>query len=327
MKGRIRYCVLSLSLVGVSIGTTAHAQVNYIGPGSTLQGDYLRGAGIAAWGMGQYNLNTAQAEAINLDTGIRFNEYVAAVANEANRQYHARIYAESSKLKESYKQNRARLLESPEAHDVLDAAALNRLLESIQNSKVGESELRASQFQVPLSVDMIRKIPFKIGDAGARFSMDRLCMKGQVAWPVALQDDRFKLYKKAYEQALDKALEQAMDGKMQIPAIEAVEAAATDLFRRLNDVVGPRDDPLFNEAKKRLIELESTAGLLKQERIERTIGEIDRYSGTTVGDLVAFMQMHNLHFAAAMTPEDRKLLPELYVLFKEQRDKLPNPAN
>jgi hypothetical protein len=317
---------LLVSVTTVLLGPEAYAQGGYIAPGSTLAGDYLRGAGIAAWGAGQYNLSTAQAESINLDTAIRFNEYVAAVVKEQNREYQARKYEDSSKLKEMYKQNRERLLQNPEAHDVLDAAALNRLLEQIQNAKVGESAMRASQLQVPLSVDMIRKIPFKVGDAGARFSMDRLCMKGKLSWPVALQDDRFNLYKKAYQQTLDRVLDQAIDGKMQIPAIEALEAAAADLFRRLDQVVGPRDDPLFIEAKKRITELESTAGLLKQERIERTIGEIDRYSGTSVGDLIAFMQMHNLHFAAAATPEERKLLPELYVLFKEQNDKLASAA-
>jgi hypothetical protein len=317
---------LSVPLFAALLGPAVHGQGNYIGPGSTPQGDYLRGAGIAAWGMGQYNLNTAQAEAINLDTTIRFNEYVAAVANEANREYHARIYAESTKVKEFYKQNRARLLESPEAHDVLDAAALNRLLESIQNSKVGESELRASQFRVPLSVDLIRKIPFKVGDAGERFSMDRLCLKDKGTWTPALQDDRFLPYKKAYAQALDTALEQAIDGKMQETAIKALETASEELLTRLDQVIGQRDDWYYTEAKRRLTELRGTARLLTKEKVERAIAEIDKYSGTTVGDLIGFMQTHNLHFAKAETPEDRKLLPELYALLKEQRDKLPNPA-
>ena len=73
-------------------------------------------------------------------------------------------------------------------------------------------------------------------------------------------------------------------------------------------------------------ELQSTVRLLRKEKVERAIGEIERYSGTTVGDLMEFMQIHNLRFAAADTVEERKLLPELYASLKEQNDKLGIPA-
>ena len=71
----------------VLAGSAAGARAQWIGPGSTPQGDYLRGAGIAAMGMGIYNEKTAIANSINLDTMIRWNEYMAAVANEQRREY------------------------------------------------------------------------------------------------------------------------------------------------------------------------------------------------------------------------------------------------
>ena len=52
--------------------------------------------------------------------------------------------------------------------------------------------------------------------------------------------------------------------------------------------------------------------LLKTAKIERAIGEIDKYSGTTINDLKMFMQSHNLRFAAAKTPEEKLMYPELY---------------
>ncbi len=61
---------LLASLVVLAVmGPGARAQ--FIGAGSTPQGDYLRGAGIAAMGMGIYNEKTAIANSINLDTMIR----------------------------------------------------------------------------------------------------------------------------------------------------------------------------------------------------------------------------------------------------------------
>ena len=56
--------------------------------------------------------------------------------------------------------------------------------------------------------------------------------------------------------------------------------------------------------------------------IEQALGEIDKYSGTTVNDLRLFMQKYNLRFDAAKTPEERKLYPALYAALQQQREKV-----
>ena len=184
-----------------------------------------------------------------------------------------------------------------------------------------ESTFRSSKYEVPLPVEVIRHIPFRLDETGEKFSMDRLCMKGKRNWSVAFQDKQFEHVKKAYERALDKVLEQAIDGKMQIPSIEEVEARVDDLYRKLNEVVGPRNDPLYIEAKERVKDLKKTVEMLKKEKIERAIGQIDKYSGTTVNDLKLFMREHHLRFDAAKTTEEKRLFPQLYtslVLFRNQ---------
>jgi hypothetical protein len=318
----LRVAVATSALL-VALESTAGAQ--FITAGSTPQGDYLRGVGIADWGMGLFNLYTAQATSINLDTAIRENEYVSAVAKERTREYVARKLADSTKVKEFYKQEQTRLLEKPESHDVEDGRALNIVLKQLWDSNVGESTFRSSAYQVPLPADLVRHIPFKLDEKGEKFSMERLSLKGKKWRAIAFQDNRFQHVKKAYEGAMDKALEQAIDGRMQIAAIEEVERKGDDLLARLNEVVGPSSDRLYIEAKERVKELQSTVRLLKTEKIERAIGEIDKYSGTTVNDLKLFMLKHNLRFAAAKTPEERELLPDLYARLVQQRDKVTIP--
>ena len=73
------------------------------------RGDYLRGLGIAAWGLGTHNHNTAQADSINVNTVIKWNEYIAAVAKEQTREYLARKLADATKTKESYRQYQQQL--------------------------------------------------------------------------------------------------------------------------------------------------------------------------------------------------------------------------
>jgi hypothetical protein len=313
-------CGLAALVIVAALERGAQAQI--ITAGSTVQGDYLRGVGIASWGMGQYNLDTARANSINLDTEIRWNEYVAAVAKEQTREYVARKLADAAKTKEYYKQNRERILNNPEAREVLNGEAMNRVLEELENMNLGDSVYRSERLKVSIPVDMVRHIPFKLGEKGEQFSMDRLSLKGKGKWTVALEDKRFDYVKKKYAEALDKALEQAIDGKMQIAAIDEVEAKADDLFRRLDEVVTPSSDRLYIEAKERLRELKGTVRLLKTAKIERAIGEIDKYSGTTINDLKVFMQSHNLRFAAAKTPEEKVMFPDLYVALVQQRDKV-----
>jgi hypothetical protein len=317
-----RRILLATLIVGL-LAASARAQL--ITAGSTPEGDYLRGLGIAGWGLGLYNLNTAQAESINVDTYIRFDQYVGEVVKAQTREYVARKMFDAQKLKQFYNDYRKHILESPEARDILVGDALNDVLRQLLDPKVSESTFRAVGYQVPLPIDWMRRIPFALSEKGERFSMDRLSLKGKGKWSVALQDDRFQREKRAYERALDKALEQATDGKMQIAAIEEVDARADDLFRKLNEVVGPTDDRLYVEAKERLTELQSTVRLLKTEKIERAIGELSKYSGTTINDLKLFMQRHNLRFAAAKTPEERSLFPELYARLVQQRDKVVPP--
>ena len=316
---------IALTAMLVLVMVEAGALAQFITAGSTPEGDYLRGVGIAGWGMGLYNLNTAQANSINLDTEIRWYEYLAAVAKQQTREYVARIVADATKRKEFYKQYRERILNSPEARDVTSGEALNRVLEALQNANLGESSFRAERMKVNIPVDVVRHIPFKLGEKGEQFSMDRLSLKGKGKWPVALQDLRFEYVKKKYILALDKALEQAIDGRMQIPAIEEVDARADDLFRRLDEVVPPNNDRLYLEAKDHLNDMKATVRLLKTTKIEQAIGEIDRYSGTTINELMMFMMTHGLRFAAAKTPQEKARYPELYALLREQLDKVKVP--
>jgi hypothetical protein len=313
--------LVALVFLGL-LGSRAQAQRWSWTGSSTPEGDYLRGLGIAGWGMGLYNRNTAEAESINVDTAIRWNDYVAAVAKQQTGEYVARKLADATERKQLYKQHRDRILNDPEARDVLNGDALNIVLEKLQNANLGESTFRSERVQVRIPVDIVRHTPFKLAEKNEQFSMDRLSLKGKGAWTIALQDTQFDYVKKKYAVALDKVLEQAIDGKMQSAAIEELDSRADDLFVKLNEVGPPRTDRRYLESQGQLRELKDVVRLLKTTKIERAIGEIDKYSGTTINELKMFMMSHNLRFAAAKTPEEKRRYPELYASLREQLDKL-----
>ena len=191
-----------------SLEPGAEAQIVF--PGSTPQGDYLRGVGMAGWGMGLYNLNTAQANQINANTFIMLNEYMwNAVKNENRENWAKRMELVRRRLE--YRQKiQDRIHNHPEALDVTRGDALSAVLGDLLDPKVDDSTSRYAR--VELDPAAIRVIPFKLAEKGEAFSLNRLSMKKK--WSVAFQDPRFKLWREAYERAVDDALELAMDGRM-----------------------------------------------------------------------------------------------------------------
>jgi hypothetical protein len=310
-------CLSSL-LAFAALESTVRAQ--WIGAGSTIQGDYLRGVGIAAMGMGIYNEKTAIAESINLDTAIRLNEYIAAVAKEMRREYAERRRYLSAQNKEANEKIADRIKNHPESRDVMTGDALTAAMNQLLDPQISESSFRSNEVLLP--VDMIRRIPFRLGDRGENFSLNRFTIKGKGKWPVAFQDKRFARELKEFETAVDEALEEAIEGKAQMSKIARIQRAVEALAIKLEREIDPEaDQRALGEAGLRLKDLRKTARQFETQGVQQALGEIDKYSGTTVNDLRIFMRKYNLTFGSAETPEERKLYPELYELLQIQREK------
>jgi hypothetical protein len=321
MTGRISTAALAVLAMWAA---TTRAQ--YIAPGSTPEGDYLRGVGIAAYGMGYFNRQTAEANAINVNTAIVWNEYVAAVARNEIREkaeYRASVFAERAR---NYKAILDRILKNPEELDVMNGNALNAVLEQLNNRRVDESTARFGT--VPLPADVVRRIPFRLNEQAVRFSMKQLAARGKDKWPIALRTETFAQERKDYERAIDYALEQQIEGKMLPEAIAAVEQAVNALINKKYLVNRPNGDLLSIEVNNYLHDLQEVPRLLKSHDVERVIGDMEKYSGRTVNDLRVFMQEHKLRFAGARTVEERRLYPDLYAALFQMNDALRDaPTN
>src|SRR5262252_7059286 len=118
--------IVGASLILLLAGVSAEAQLIF--PGSTPEGDYLRGVGIAGWGMGQYNLNTAQANQINAQTSIMLNEYIWGTYKAEMKENAEHRKGMLAKHAEAYKKIQERIHDHPESHDVDNGDALNAVL-------------------------------------------------------------------------------------------------------------------------------------------------------------------------------------------------------
>jgi hypothetical protein len=152
--------------------------------------------------------------------------------------------------------------------------------------------------------------------------MQRLTIKGKGKWPVAFQDKRFARELKEFETAVDEALDEAIEGKAQMSKISRIQRAVAELAQKLEQEIDPDTDRrALSEASLQLKDLRSTARQFETHGVQQALGEIAKYSGTTVNDLKVFMRKFNLTFGRAENPDERQLYPELYEALQIQREK------
>jgi len=310
-----------LALVLAFIGQ-ASAQVlilersPFSGRGSTVTGDVLRGEGTFLYGAGLYNYYSSVAEAINVNTMIGLNEYIYQSIRFENAEKARRRAASAAKRLDNHRKILDRILNNPDNYDLTKGDALNAVFEQLLDPTTHPSSYRDNA--LPLEGIDVRRIPFFYGPKGATISMARISPVGR--WPVGLRGEEFARERREYERALDLALEQQLEGKMSREAVLAVEAAVRELFVRLDQVIPPEKDKIYIQAKDFLKGLESSKELLKLKEIEQILGEIERFPGTTVYDLVVFMQAHNLRFGVPEIGAETALYPTLYASMKQQLD-------
>ena len=292
-----------------------------IAAGSTAPGDYLRGIGIEAWGMGLYNLNTAQATSILVDADIRLESYLGAVFAQEREQYKRLLNERIAKEKKNYEARREQIRDHPERLDVFTGNALNYAFEQLNDPSIQPSSLRTAP--VPIPREMIRRIPFKLDQKNLRFSLQRLTSRGKGKWPVAFQQDSYAADLKAYEKVIDKVLDQMIDGKVLNETITEYQNAVSGLLVKLDrEYEGRFGDRRYHEARQRVREMEGALDLMKAQKAQAIMAGIDRYNGKTVDDLRMFMLEHHLKFAEVNdeSADERNLYVDLYTSIQQMRD-------
>jgi hypothetical protein len=248
---------------------------------------------------------------------MRLNNYIFTGVREAAMREARRIDARLAKTRENYNKILDRILNNPEFKDVRRGDALNAVYQELTNPHISESAFRLSP--VHLSGESIRNIPFFYAKEDATFSLQRLTARGQ--WPVGLRGADFASERRAYERAIDAALEQQIEGKLSRDSVQAIDTAVYNLSVRLDQVIAPSRDKLYLEARNYMRRLESTKELFKRREIEQILGEIDKYAGTTVHDLVAFMKRNNLRFAVPdEIGDEQSLYTRLHASMSQQLD-------
>jgi hypothetical protein len=283
------------------------------GWGSTPQGSIASGLGAFSMGRGAYNQATAVARSINADTVMRWNQYIYLSQQEAKSQYGALLRARHERNTRARAALQDRLRNHPTTRDITDGDALDVLLDVLLNPALAGSALR--RINTPLRADLVQEIPFAFASEGMTICLNQMTMKDE--WPLALRVDAFRAERAGLQQAVQAALEEDKHGDLEPKTIEAVHAAIDRLRNKFHELV-PTSSPDYISANDTIKAMAGITKTLYSPHMEQILAELEDYRGTTLGELLSFMQAFNLRFAPANSFRQRRVYLKLYPLLAEQ---------
>jgi len=287
------------------------------GGGSTVQGGVARGLGYYNMGTGIMNEKDAEANAINADTVMRWNEYMFLAQQEANRREYLRRERLMRRDANSGDAAFQRVLKNPGERDIQNGDALNAILTQLNDPRIHSTSLRL--INTPIPAKAIKEIPFENASEAVTISLHQLT--GEGVWPLALQGETFAPERQAYQDAINRAVKEDEAGQLSPQTIQDVNLAAGQLRAKL-EANKPADRRLYLEAVNYIKALYGMARMLEKPQVDKIIAELDSVKDTTLGNLLGFMHTYNLRFAPATTDAQRAVYTNLYPAMAQARDKV-----
>ncbi len=331
-----RWSMLGLSMVLTILGVlwSQEAAAQRRGGVGTAQGDILRGQAAYMVGAGWYNLNTARANNINVDTWKKHNMEVQRLY----RSYLQERYSHSQgrkKLTEGveaawqkkFEEDQRRWRESPTTDDISSGNALNIMASDLADPTIAPTSWGSAEVKLPIELSL-NSLAFKIADKKtasifqSTVAMDRLLIAE--GWPIWLRRPELKREQAAYEQAVKTVVDKCRtETPLEASDVDKLRSSVVTLQQRVPEVVPGRDNQ-----RARAIEYVSqldgaTRIFAEQTYAERLIKDVSEHKAESVAELLGFMRYHRLLFAdPGKSPDAIQRYEGLYQLLREQKAKL-----
>ena len=283
----------------------------------TVAGDEARGLGMFAEGLGFYNKQTAEADAINADTIKRWNEYLYQSQLNADIRRRERAERRIAKNTERAEMSLERLRNSPDARAIHSGDALNVALNDIDDPRVYASALKGANAKI--SSDQVRAIPFRYNAAAVTVGIHQLATgqmpEGLRSAEFAADRDLLKSLDEEITRQVDEndAPDQATVKKL-LAEIYTLEEKATSIL--------PKNSLQLKQAQKYLKSLHGLVAMLKTPSLDTYLAGVEKKPETTLGELLRFMNAFNLRFGPATTAKQREVYASLFPVMDKLRDEV-----
>ncbi len=303
----------------------------------TVQGDILRGQGSFLAGAGWYNLNTARADRIDVETWKSYNRevqrlYIDYMIDKYRRTQYRRGMAEKIQrdAERKYREAQKRWRTSPNASDIGSGAALNALAGDLADPSIGYSAWRVAQVELPPEMSLT-SLTFKIADLKksalqqSTVAIDRMLVKD--GWPLPFRRPEVEPDCQSYEKGVAAVVEKCKKGvELKAADYESLRGRVAKLQALVESDV-PNTDNQKSRARSFMKQLDETSRIFaEQAYAEQLIKDVCEHKATTVGELLGFMREYRLLFSdGGDSPEVGKIYAGLYGLLRQQIDKLGLP--
>ena len=272
-------------------------------------------------GAGIYNMETAQANNINAQTAMMYNNYVASATQSSARMHAAKVNQDFAKDQSLYDAHQKRLRENPGRHEIENGDALNLAVADLSDPRLGSAALRAENVQVQAS--LIAEVPFQVAADRVSFMLDDF--RSSVKWPEVFEEDRFTSDKKTFDDVVARIRQEGHEGDIRHKTLREAKGFVRDLTAKLESQ--PLKDPDDQaDAMKFVTTYKSMLALLENPDIEPAMLELRKIQDTKVGNLLGFMHAYNLRFGAATTLKEREAYQRLFAILDQTRDQVLGEA-
>lgn len=283
----------------------------------TVAGDEARGLGMFAAGLGTYNLQTAQADSIDADTVMKWNEYLYQSQRSADVRRRERADRRLARNTEQAEANLARLRDNPTTADIVSGDALNTALSEINDPRIYVKALEGAKAKI--GGDKIRIIPFRYNAAAITVSVHQIAT-GDV--PAGLRRPEFAADLQALKSLDEQIIRQVEADQEPDPAtvkklLGAIYAAEEKAVQVL-----PANSLELKQAQKHLKALHGLVAMIKTPSLDTYLAGVENRPEASLGELIQFMNAFNLRFGAATTPRQREVYTALYPSLDALRDQI-----
>jgi hypothetical protein len=293
------------------------------GSGSTVQGSIASGMGNFAAGAGSYNVQTAQARAMNANTAMQVNQYMYAINQRNAATYTQRQNAKIQQTTETLDATSRRLRDNPSPADVHSGDALNVVLTDLTNPSIYTQVVQ--QATTPIASELVKNINFQHAASMVLISLDDINARGvpdELATDPSFEPDR-----QAIRALVAKARTEAQSGN---PVSDDTLRSLRSAIKALQDKVAARfavGTRQRDEADNFLKALYGLTKMVERPAVEQFLVGLNRYPATTLGHLVTFMHSFNLRFGVAKTPVQEATYDQVYPLLVTLRNQAQAPGS
>ena len=265
---------------------------------------------------------TAQANAINANTAMQFNQYVYQSRLESQRIYHAKLARDKTRSEKGAEAVRVRLRDNPNEVDIARGDALNVAMDELSDPKIFA---KAVYFAGKKKVggEAIRDIPFPYASAAISVSVHQLTQGGR---PRASRTTRRSTPTATALRALAAELRKEGDetGTHKPETIQKAKAQILATKAKIEATL-PRDSADRVAADKYIKALYGFVKMLETPAVNVLLAGVEKHPDASLGDLMQFMANFNLRFGAAQTPRQKEVYRQLYPMLVQVRNEVVPP--